>query len=162
MEQWIELQEFPGYSLSNEGRVRNDRFGKLRNIAKESDGYSTISFYVRNRVVKRSLAHLVAHHFVERPRATFDTPIYLDGYKGNCRASNLMWRPKWFAMRHVEQFRLDLPDYPYAVRNIHTDRVYPTVWEVVFDRGVLYNDVVLSIYNKTYVFPLFQSFEWVI
>jgi len=162
MEHWIELQDYPGYSLSNEGRVRNDRFNKLRKINRAKDGYLSVAFYVKGRLINRSLAHLVATYFVDRPRQTFDTPIYLDGDKSNCRASNLMWRPKWFAMRHLEQFRLNLPDYPNQVRNIHTGRIYDTVWDVVFDRGVLYNDVVLSIYNRTYVFPLFQSFEWVI
>jgi hypothetical protein len=39
--------------------------------------------------------------------------------------------------------------------------VYEDVWAVVFAFGVLYNDVVLSIVNKTYVFPVMHCFEWV-
>jgi hypothetical protein len=162
MEQWLPVREFPGYSVSDEGRVRNDRFGKMRKINHTRDGNLTVAFFVGGRLYNRSLARVVAETFVDRPRQSFNTPIYIDGDKTNCRASNLAWRPKWFAMRYREQFRLKLPDYPNPVRNIYTGTVYPTVWDVVFDRGVLYNDVVLSIYNKTYVFPLYQSFEWVI
>jgi len=162
MERWLPVREFPGYSISDEGKVRNDRFGKERKINRTRDGNLTVAFFAGGRLYNRSLAHLVAEAFVDRPRQTFNTPIYLDGDKGNCRAANLMWRPKWFAMRHREQFKLTLPDYPHPVRNIYTGTIYDTVWDVVFDRGVLYNDVVLSIYNKTYVFPLFQTFEWVI
>jgi hypothetical protein len=142
MEEWVPLQDFPGYSISSEGRVRNDRFDRLRKINYHG-GYATVAFYKNRRTVNRTLAHLVAREFVSRPRDTFDTPIYLDGDKRNCKATNIMWRPRWFAIRHEVQFRLD-------------------VWPLVFDRGVIFNDVVLSIANCTYVFPLYQNFEWVI
>jgi len=161
MEVWTTLPDFPEYSISSEGRVRNDRFGKLRKISYHG-GYATVRFYKNHRTVNRTVAHLVAREFVHRPRENFDTPIYLDGDKLNCKASNLMWRPRWFAVRHDQQFRLDLPDTTNRVRNIHTGELYENVWHVVFDRGVLFNDVVMSITNRTYVFPLYQSFEWVI
>lgn len=161
MEVWTTLPDFPGYSISSEGRVRNDRFGKLRKISYHG-GYATVRFYKDHRTVNRTLAHLVAREFVHRPRENFTTTIYLDGNKHNCKASNLMWRPRWFAVRHDQQFRLDLPETTDRVRNIHTGEVYRDVWHIVFDRGVLFNDVVMSITNRTYVFPLYQSFEWVI
>lgn len=161
MEEWVPLQDFPGYSLSSEGRVRNDRFDRLRKINYHG-GYATVAFYKNRRTVNRTLAHLVAREFVHRPRDTFDTPIYLDGDKRNCKATNIMWRPRWFAIRHEVQFRLDLPKNTEPVRNVHTGEVYGGVWPLVFDRGVIFNDVVLSIANCTYVFPLYQNFEWVI
>jgi hypothetical protein len=161
VETWVPLRDFPGYSLSDEGRVRNDRFNKLRTINHQG-GYANVAFFKNGRLSKRTLAYLVAQEFVQRPREHFNSLIYLDGDRRNCKASNLAWRPRWFALRHARQFSLTLPDYPDKVRNIDTLQVYDTVWDVVFDKGVIYNDVVLSILNRTYVFPLFQSFEWVI
>jgi len=161
MERWVALSDFPGYSVSDEGRVRNDKFDKLRKVHVQQ-GYATVAFMRNGKLVNRMLAQLVAREFVERQREAFDSPIHLDGDKLNCRASNLMWRPRWFALRHARQFSLNLPECPDRVRNINTGEVYDNVWQVVFDKGVIYNDVVLSIYNRTYVFPLFHYFEWVI
>lgn len=159
-EVWVPLEDFPGYSISNHGRVQNDRFGKLRTISRHG-GYATVSFYINRRIVHRTLSHLVACEFVDRPWGHFDTPIHLDGDKYNCRADNLMWRPRWFAVRHTEQFHKDLPQETLPLRNIHTGEEYSNVWQLVMHRGVIFNDVVLSISNRTYVFPLYQSFEWI-
>jgi hypothetical protein len=110
----------------------------------------------------RGLALLVCSAFVPLPQHRCDvpTPIHLDGDFQNCRPDNLVWRPRWFAQKHTAQFKQNLQN-PNAVRNIDTGVVYHDIWDVVFEQGVLFNDVVKAVINKTYVFPLFQRFEWV-
>lgn len=58
-----------------------------------------------DRKKTKSVALLVAKEFLTRPRnSMYNTLIYLDGDKTNCAASNLMWRPRWYAVRYHKMF----------------------------------------------------------
>lgn len=161
MEQWIELEEFPGYSVSDQGRVRNDRNQKILTVSRTNRGNTAmVSIGADNGQLKRGLALLVCEAFIPRPRSDFNTPIYLDGDTMNCQVRNLAWRPRWFAQKHTVQFRQDLGDVG-PIRNLDTGIFYQSVWEVVLEHGVLFNEVIQGIVNKTQVFPLGQRFEFV-
>lgn len=161
MEQWKPLEGYPGYSASTYGRIRNDDRDSILAVVRVAGRRCYVGLMQNNVQVKRSLSKLIAETFVENERAEyFDTPIHLDGDLTNCAARNLRWRPKWFADRHTYQFTLDLIDVG-PVKNINTGVIYDGVWSIVFEHGVLFNDVVASIVNKTWVFPLMQCFEWV-
>lgn len=159
MEEWIDLQGYPGYEISDQGRVRNDRRWVIA-TSQVGNGRPFVGLMVNGRQVKRGLALLVCETFLDVPRADFNTAIHLDGDLSNCRVSNLAWRPRWFAIKHTMQFRQNLGEAG-PVRNIDTGIVYDTIWDVVFTFGVLYNEVIKSIINKTWVFPIYHRFEWV-
>jgi len=162
MEEWVPLDDYPGYSASTEGRIRNDKrktHNTLR-ISRSDDKRPYVGLWVNGAQVKRSLPLLICKTFKDQPNSNFDTPIHLDGNVMNCRADNLEWRPRWFANKFSEQFHQDLGDAG-PIRNVDTGEVYESVWQVVHERGLLYIDVVAAIVNRTYVFPIFQFFEWV-
>lgn len=161
MERWLSLQGYPGYSASDLGRIRNDKRDSLLSVIRVEGRRSYVSLMLRGKQVTRSLSRLICETFVSNDKQQyFDTPIHVDGNLANCRAVNLQWRPRWFADRYSYQFTQNLGD-TIPVRNINTGVEYKNVWEVVFAHGVLFNDVILSIANKTYVFPLMQCFEWI-
>ena len=159
MEQWIPLGDFPGYSASNFGRVRNDRRDSLLSaVLTQSRPY--VGLVCNGVQVKRSLSKLICETFVPRPaNPLFETPIHLDGDLINCHAENLLWRPRWFALKHLEQFRRRMPDHEWPIREIKTREEFSDCWGPVFHYGLLYVDVVLAVINKTYVFPTMQIFE---
>ena len=159
MEEWMDLPGYPGYEASDQGRIRNER-GWILGTTQIEGARPFVALSTNGRQVQRGLALLICQTFLETPRADFNTPIHLDGDLANCRVSNLAWRPRWFALKHTRQFRLNLGESG-AVRNIDTGIVYKTIWDVVFTFGVLYNEVVKSIINKTWVFPIYHRFEWI-
>jgi NUMOD4 motif len=160
MEQWLPLAGYPGYEASDRGRIRNSRKHVLTPSCKSGDTRPFVGLVVNGVQVQRNLSLLICRTFWDRPKESFDTPIHLDGDLSNCRIDNLVWRPRWFALRHIRQFRLNLGETG-AVRDINTGIVYDNTWHVVFTHGVLYNDVIMSIVNKTWVFPIMHCFEWV-
>lgn len=102
---WSELEEFPDYAVSDEGEVANIRSGMPRQLSMNQQGIAKISLYKNRRELHtRSVAVLVAEAFVEREYELFDTPIHLNGDRQDCRAANLLWRPRWFAIRFHRQF----------------------------------------------------------
>jgi hypothetical protein len=109
----------------------------------------------------RSVPLLVAKAFVPRMHSVaFDTPINLDGNRHNNAAWNLMWRPRWFAVKYNQQFR-----HPYShpimelIEDIATGEVSNNSFECSMQYGLLEEDLVLSIENRTYVWPTYQEFR---
>lgn len=102
VEQWLPIDGFPGYEVSNLGRVRTWRdfrgnpFGrntphilKLRRNAKRGN-YLAIDL-VRDRKYHRKLIHsLVLNAFVG-PKPEGMECRHLDGDPGNAKVSNLAW-----------------------------------------------------------------------
>jgi hypothetical protein len=92
----------------------------------------------------------------------FDTPIQLDGDRSNCRADNLMWRPRWYAVQYNRQFD-DRYDHPInsPVRERHDRERFPNSLAAACRYGLLEREVVLSILNRTPTWPTYQYFELV-
>ncbi len=108
----------------------------------------------------RSVPLLVAQAFLTHPFLSFDTPINLDGDRYNNAVSNLMWRPRWFAIAYNRQFKEAFSD---AIEAPIMDMGHPTVvfansFVCATHFGLLEKDLVLSILNRTYVWPTYQEF----
>lgn len=161
MEEWVPLLGYPGYSASSLGRIRNDRRERVLTVVQLPTTYAYVGLIKDGQQVKRSVSKLISETFLPSPvQPSFNTPIHLDGDLANCAVNNLDWRPRWFAMKHTMQFRRELPTYPDPVREVRSEEVFDNAWEPVFRFGLLYMDLILSISNKTYVFPTMQTYEW--
>jgi len=170
MEEWREVPGFPGYSVSSEGLVRNDARDTILARVVNNQNVTYVSL-VRNGIQqKRALGLLVAQAFLEpHVNPFFNTPIYLDGNRLNTAASNLMWRPKWFAMRFHKQFEHRAPagmrpDIP--VEELETRERFSDVWGVVMTFGLIWSEVYTAAVNYTYhsspyacVWPTGQQFR---
>lgn len=161
MEQWRRIDEFPRYSVSDQGQVRNDEREKvLSSYAVWSrGGHPAVGLWDGRRQVQKSVAALVAHAFLPPGPPKSIAVIHLNSRLEDCRAVNLDWRPLWFAQKFTRQFQQDLGDAG-PLKDITTGKIYDSVWDVVYEQGVLFNDVIKSIYHRTYVFPSMHYFEW--
>jgi len=159
-EVWAPLLGYPGYSASTYGRVRNDKRLHVLTPVALRDARPFVKLYVGPTQVTRSLSKLVCETFIP-PNEGWDTSIHLDGNLWNCKVENLDWRPRWFAIKHAQQFRRRLPEYKKAVRELDSGWIYENVWEPVLLFGLLYMGLIISIHNETRVFPSMQKYEWV-
>lgn len=155
------IDEFPGYSVSNFGRVRNDNTDRIMTLTINQHGIVQVGLVRGGMQFKRSVALLVARAFLDPPHPdTFDTPIHLDGDKFNNHIDNLMWRPRWFAIRYQRQFssKRDIAiDRP--IREVHTKQRFKNSWEAATMFGLLDREILSSIVNRTYVWPTYQQFR---
>lgn len=65
MERWKKIEGYENYSVSSEGRVRNDRTGYILKPMLDTGGYCQVKLYPNNRRV--SLHRLVANAFIPNP-----------------------------------------------------------------------------------------------
>jgi hypothetical protein len=159
---WVEIPEFPKYSVNALGQIRHTRFEREIRPQVNQYGVPYVCVYDRYGVqAKRSLALIVAQAFIPERSPEFDTPINLDGDRLNCDTDNLMWRPRWFARRYHQQFRDPYPrpiDVP--LRDLAGGHAFHNSYEVFTTFGLLERDLVLSIENRTYVWPTYQMFGY--
>lgn len=144
-ERWHELDEFPDYAVSDLGEVHNIKTGMPRRTSINQQGIVKISLYQGRELITRSVAVLVAEAFVEGQTEFFNTPIHLDGDRENCRAENLMWRPRWFAVQYHRQFNSEIFHHmDVEIMDVDTGKIYYSVKDACMDLGLYYNDVYRS------------------
>lgn len=161
MPEWDLIRDFPRYSVSDDGMVRNDETERILKQSTHFDGRMHVGLMRDGIQHTRTVSRLVIASFVpNRDPHRSTTPIHLDGDLTNCAAYNLAWRPRWFARDYTHQFRLDSPDTP-PIRNLDTGETFGGIWELVKTYGLLRNEILQCIGREWPVYPLMQRFDWV-
>ena len=84
MEMWKKIDDLPGYSVSNKGRVKKDETGQIMVLGK-NNGYVRI-------VVAKHVHRLVAKAFLSEPEDEQKQWVdHIDGNRSNNDVSNLRW-----------------------------------------------------------------------
>lgn len=160
MEQWLQIVQFPGYAVSNLGRIRNTVTGHILAITANTRGIAIVGLVRGGVQHKRSVAVLVADAFITHARSLyFNTPINLDGNKFNNVVDNLAWRPLWFARKYTQQFQIGPHGFGRRVIENETEEVFEDSWVASITRGVLEREIVFSIMRQSWVFPIYRTYR---
>lgn len=163
MQEWasLETQGFPGYELSNDGLVRNARTERILKTSANQEGIVRVGLMKRERGMQMtvSVLRLVATMFVPGRSATFQTPIQLNGVRGDLRAENIMWRPRWFAIQYFQQFKdSDEPMFNSRIFDVETNEEYENSRDAAMKNGLLEEAITKSVVNGSPCFPTWQIF----
>jgi hypothetical protein len=159
-ENWKSIPNFNNYSVSDWGNVRSDRFDRLLTLSQNQYDVVYVGLVRDGSQYHRSVPLLVANAFIPREFEPYDTPINLNGDRFNNHVNNLVWRPRWFAIKYNQQFKFPY-EYPiiYPIEDMKTGEVSQDSFECAKRYGLLEKDLVLSIVNHTYVWPTYQQFR---
>lgn len=158
-EEWKIIERFPAYSVSNLGRIRFDKSGRILRCNENQYGLLQVGLMDEGVQRHRSVPLLVAKAFLPELPGPFDTPINLDGDRHNNQVDNLVWRPRWYAVKYNQQFR-----HPYEfpinelIMDLKTHEISQNSFDCATRYGLLEEDVVLSIVHRTYCRITFQQF----
>lgn len=159
-EEWVIIRDFPDYSVSSHGRVRNNRTDRILAQIRNQQGLMFVGLSRDHNQYKRAVTLLVANAYLDPPQEPFDTPIQLDGDRTNNDVDNLMWRPRWFAYLYHQQFKRP-PHNRIKSRIIDTKtkEISKNSKDCVVRYGLIERDLILAIANRTYVWPTYQIFQ---
>lgn len=161
MELWLPIQEFPDYLISNEGRVKQAEKGNLLTISVNQFGIAHVGLTKNGVQCRRGLAHLVAKTFLRNPNHHIDTPINLNGDRLDCRAENLAWRSRWFAIEFFKQLNMyKAPVVEERVRSITTGEEFDNSREAALHYGLIEWQIFDSIRTGSYVPPVNLIFDY--
>lgn len=100
-EEWKELDEYPGYLISNYGKVYNLNYFRLLKWCFSGNGYPFVNLKNREGKTKQPAVHrLVAENFVSNPNPeSYNEVNHLDHNRANPIWSNLEWTSHLLNMR---------------------------------------------------------------
>lgn len=163
MERWLYLDEYPGYSVSDLGRFRNEETGRILAVVCNQGGLVFVGLTVNGRQYKRGVAKLVADKWLpHNTLETFDTPLHRDGDRFNNAVSNLVWRPRFYANKYLRQFEgrgYRRPYIDHPLQEIETGLVFNNSWEAMQHFGVLEYNVARAYYEDVTAWPTTAKFE---
>jgi hypothetical protein len=159
-ERWVEISDFPGYEVSDWGRVMRTDTGAILTPTSKPGGLRMIGLMKERKQHKRSLALLVARAFVPpHPYPSCDTPIHLNGDRAHNHYTNLMWRPLWFARKYQQQFSDGHPTFEHMIEDVETHITYKDSWSAAVHHGLLDTEIITAMHNNLYVWPTGQIFR---
>ena len=158
-ELWKEIPLFPDYSVSNYGRIRANKSERILALSQTQWGLVQVGLMRNGRQYHRSVPLLVAKAFLPVKPGPFSTPVNLNGDRTNNHIDNLVWRPRWFAVKYNRQFRYSYENpIMRPIMDLRSGEVSKNSFECATRYGLLEEDLVLSILNRTYVWPTYQEF----
>lgn len=94
-EEWKQVAEFPDYSISSFGTVKN-KYGKTMRLTSNGHGYYSVCFgkAVKGKNTRRYIHRLVAQAFVENPNAYAEV-----NHKDSCRHNNYVDNLEWVSRK---------------------------------------------------------------
>jgi len=162
---WQEHPYFTNYKISNHGSVMNKVTGRRLVPSVNAQGILKISLRKGDVLLTRSIAVMVADLYLPpSDNEAFNSIIQLDGNRKNCRADNLMRRPRWFAILYHRQFAPERYTWykriPWGVIDQATGEEFPSIIDAAVKYGLLFERVYLSAANQgeESVFPTWQRF----
>lgn len=161
---WREIARSPQYEVSDQGEIRNRRTGRTLNPSKNKPGHLKVNLPTEEGKIKtRQVNHIVAEAFLPEPhRDDFISLIHLDGDKSNCKASNLQWRPRYFAIRYHLQFDTPLwKDSHIRVIDSKTGQIYDRAQDAAVENGLVLSEILLTAHACTFIWPTYQQFRFV-
>lgn len=161
MERWLPIDEFPGYSVSDQGRVRNDDTQRIMALVTNRGGVLMVGLFRAGVQYKRAVGKLVADRFLpHNTLETFDTPTHLNGDRLDCSVKNLVWRPRWYANKYHQQFETYRQPYvSVKIVDEATGYIYENSWEAAIANGLREYEVAKSAIELTTAWPTYQNFR---
>ena len=114
MERWSSIPN-THYSISSEGRVRNDETNKIKSMDATSDGYHKVDLYSNGKRTSVRVHRLVAEAFIPNPNE-LPQINHIDGNKENNNINNLEWVNNSQNMIHAYRTGLATPHPTYGMR----------------------------------------------
>lgn len=162
MDDWAEIEEFPGYFVTTMGEILNDTHRRPLVLMRNQQGIVMVGLFKEGRQYKRAVDLIVAKAFLGAPpNPHFDTVIHLDGDIENNKDTNLSWRPRWFRLRYHRQFREDrFARWSSPIELMETGDIFANPREAAMAHGLLEADIHKSVVDDSEVWPYGYHFRF--
>lgn len=117
---WTEVKDIENYEVSDEGRVRNSKTGRILSHSIDEQGDDVVYLYDGNDKYKRKVHCLVAESYLDGD-AKHSYITHADGNKRNVKANNLRLKNKKSGKK---------------VKVLETGMIYDSISECSRDMGI--------------------------
>lgn len=130
MEEWRKIPGYGNrYSASSEGRIRNDKTGRIMKTKVNTNGQECVMLSVRGLRYNCRVSRLVCLAFYGEPENDEFEAVHLDGKYLNNRPENLQWMTRRDSINLAFSRGTRVPRTRRAVRVVETGEVFPSIRE---------------------------------
>ena len=122
MEVWRQIERYPNYDASSEGRIRNRKTGRILKTNTSETGYERLSLSKNSRQTTERVHRIIADTFI-------------DGDKSNNRIDNLEFCTRQENIQHAFRTGLSHGSRKKAVRIIETGEEFDSTNECAIAIG---------------------------
>lgn len=135
-EEWRVIEEFPLYSVSNYGRVKNNSSNHILVGGKDRDGYRQVTLQGKDKQYNRRVCRLVAITFIPNP-LKLPQVNHKDENKQNDYICNL----EWCTALYNNNYGTKTDSTKKKVRCIETQVVYNGLREAARNNGTSHSTI---------------------
>ena len=147
-EQWIKIEGYENYSVSSEGRVRNDKSGRILRQSPNKCGYLQVRLFDDGRGCTVRVHRLVANAFIPNPYKLSDVN-HINEDKNNNRVDNLEW------MSHKDNCNFGTRSVRIQSKRNYDDQIRSCVVD-----GILYRSLREAVRVNNFNYGGFSSALW--
>jgi hypothetical protein len=158
--QWKDVIDSQYYEVSDTGLIRNKRTKRILVPSENGHGLPKVILSEDGDKTYKTVARIVADAYLDEPEEG-DVIFYMDDTRSNTAASNLRWRPRWYAQEWAHQQKRTAPMRNWRIEMFAVDgpRIYDNSLECANQTYGIERYVVLacgrgSIYNHA-------TYEWI-
>jgi hypothetical protein len=160
VEEFRLVDGFEMYSISDHGRVRNEKTGRILRPHYNQNNLPMVTLSQGGKHT-RSVPLLVAKAFLPEPQHySFDTVMHIDFDRDNNIVDNLCWRPRWFVLEYRDQINWPNKGYIVPIIDVDTQVVYENCWEAAITHGLVAMHISIAMSRGERVFPTWQEFAF--
>ena len=134
-EEWRSCKDFYPYEISNTGKVRNRRSGRIMKTFINTNSYEAVNLQKDGQNKVRPIHRLIAEAFIDGDHTGLDVN-HIDGNKRNNDLSNLEFCTRQENTIHGFRMGLNWSHKRKKVRIIETDEVFDSITECAQHLGV--------------------------
>lgn len=155
--EWREVEGFPDWLVDDLGNVMNAWTSRIVSQRTNQQELKMVNLQLDGNIRTRMVALIVARAYLDPPRnQAYNSVIHLNGDREDCRALNLMWRPRWYALQYHQMF--DEDPIRIAVYIPKIDKVFHSLREFCTTYGLIERKTYVQLINRD---PCFH-YGWIV
>lgn len=146
-EYWQKIDDYPGYEVSDLGRVRNSKTGRILKLSDNGSGCMIVNLQRNNRSDVCQVRWLVAEVFVNPPYNLDSIPQHINGDYRDCRAENLEWMSRSDVHWRLYQKGQGMDPDNRPIEILTTGEVYRNIFDCARAIGGYAKNIHRTMYN---------------
>ena len=136
IEQWKTIDEFPQYSVSNLGRVKNNKTNRIMVGGFDKNGYKQVTISHNKHQYNRRICRLVAIAFIPNPN-NLPCVNHIDENKQNDKVINL----EWCTFQYNNDYGLRTQKTRRKVKCVETGIIWDGLRVIERDLGISHSSI---------------------
>lgn len=128
MERWLTIKDFPNYEVSDKGKIKNSKTGRILKTRINEHGYEQVQLRKDRFPITKRVHRLIADTFYDGNHDGLDVN-HIDGNKTNNSLDNLEFCTRHHNVQHAFDTGLKQPSRQMKVRVIETGEVFNSIRE---------------------------------